>query len=155
MKKRPKAMRPAPVLSPSAPLALLSPNRQAIIRPAFERPREFVFLSVRALALRLGTKPATTVRIVRGMQAMRTLRAGLTQVFHAITDTLVSPIGQFLHQSFLTSIETPSFGSSYVAPMARFNVVGVACANHRRGRTLSLMKRVEQEPRHGFRWYES
>ena len=72
-----------------------------------------------------------------------------------ITNTLVSPIGEFAHDSFLTSIETPSFGSSYVAPMALFNVIVVACANHRRDRTLTLMKQVEQEQRHGFRWYES
>ena len=72
-----------------------------------------------------------------------------------ITNTLVSPIGQFAHESFLTSIETPSFGSSYVAPMALFNVIVVACANHRRSRTLTLMKQLEQEQRHGFRWYES
>ena len=72
-----------------------------------------------------------------------------------ITNTLVSPIGEFAHESFLTSIETPSFGSSYVAPMALFNVIVVACANHRRGRTLALLKQLEQEQRHGFRWYES
>ena len=40
-----------------------------------------------------------------------------------ITNTLVSPIGQFAHEFFLTSIATPSFGSSYVAPMALFNVI--------------------------------
>ena len=72
-----------------------------------------------------------------------------------MTDTLVSPIGQFAHESFLTSIETPSFGSSYVAPMALFNVIVVACANHRRARTLTLLKQLEEEQRHGFRWYES
>jgi RpiR family carbohydrate utilization transcriptional regulator len=72
-----------------------------------------------------------------------------------ITDTLVSPIGQFAHEFFLTSIATPSFGSSYVAPMALFNVIVVACANHRRSRTLKLVKQLEQEERHGFRWYES
>ena len=72
-----------------------------------------------------------------------------------ITDTLVSPIGQFAHEFFLTSIATPSFGSSYVAPMALFNVIVVACANHQRSRTLKLVKQLEQEERHGFRWYES
>ena len=72
-----------------------------------------------------------------------------------ITNTLVSPIGQFAHEFFLTSIATPSFGSSYVAPMALFNVIVVACANHRRSRTLKLVKQLEQEQRHGFRWYES
>ena len=55
-------------MSPSARLSLLSPKRQAIIRPTFERPREFVLLSVRALAQRLGTDPATMIRIVRGME---------------------------------------------------------------------------------------
>ena len=72
-----------------------------------------------------------------------------------ITNTLVSTIGQFAHESFFTSIETPSFGDSYVAPMALFNVIVVAFANYRRTRTLTLMKQLEQEQRHGFRSYES
>jgi RpiR family carbohydrate utilization transcriptional regulator len=45
----------------------LSVKRQEIIRPILEHPREFVLLSVRALATRLGTDPATIVRIVRGL----------------------------------------------------------------------------------------
>src|SRR3974390_2794498 len=45
----------------------LSPKRQEIIRPVLENPRPFVLLSVRALADRLGTDPATTVRIVQGL----------------------------------------------------------------------------------------
>jgi DNA-binding MurR/RpiR family transcriptional regulator len=291
IKRRRKVTLQAPVMSPSARLSLLSPKRQAIIRPTFERPREFVLLSVRALAQRLGTDPATMIRIVRGMEfesyrafqhyvhelsiahatsldTMKTgpagksaisdqTRASLDQdmenmkrlaqsldpqriaalvrrlhsarhvvllggdlaanlvkflehlliiiglpvtsatspaeVVHkvrlvgkqdlviavsfgrglrqtveglrqarangaycvGITNTLVSPIGQFAHESFLTPIETPSFGSSYVAPMALFNAIVVACANHRRGRTLTLMKQLEEEQRHGFRWYES
>src|SRR6266849_8627933 len=59
---------PAPLMSVPARLSLLSPRRQEIIRPVFEHPRAFVLLSVRALAERLKTDPATTVRIVRGMQ---------------------------------------------------------------------------------------
>src|SRR5438067_11622048 len=55
-------------MSPSARLNMLSPKRQEIIRPALERPRQFVLLSVRAMAERLDTDPATMVRIVRGMQ---------------------------------------------------------------------------------------
>jgi DNA-binding MurR/RpiR family transcriptional regulator len=291
MRKLRKVARPTPVPSPSARVSLLSPKRQQIIRPAFERPREFVLMSVRAVAKRLKTDPATMVRIVRGMEfasyrefqhyihelsiahatsleAMQTgpagksaistqIRASLDQdiknlerlaqsieprriaalvrrlygarqvvllggdlaanlvnflehlliilglpvtsatspaeVVHrvrllekrdlviavshgrglrqtveglrqarangaycvGITDTLVSPIGQFAHEFFLTSIATPSFGSSYVAPMALFNVIVVACANHQRARTLKLVKQLEQEERHGFRWYES
>src|SRR5216110_2307632 len=55
-------------LSLAARLGLLSSRRQEIIRPAFEHPRGFVLLSVRALAKRLKTDPATMIRIVRGMQ---------------------------------------------------------------------------------------
>src|SRR5450631_1659278 len=68
MRKPRKIARTVPVMSPSARISLLSAKRQQIIRPAFERPREFVLMSVRALAKRLGTDPATLVRIVRGMK---------------------------------------------------------------------------------------
>src|SRR5215468_4221207 len=48
-------------------IELLSTKRQEIIRPILEHPREYVLLSVRALAKRLHTDPATIVRIVRGL----------------------------------------------------------------------------------------
>src|SRR5580704_3406760 len=46
---------------------LLSIKRQEIIRPILEHPREYVLLSVRAMAKRLKTDPATIVRIVRAL----------------------------------------------------------------------------------------
>jgi RpiR family carbohydrate utilization transcriptional regulator len=45
----------------------LSVKRQEIIRPILEHPREYVLLSVRSMAKRLKTDPATIVRIVRGL----------------------------------------------------------------------------------------
>ena len=45
----------------------LSKKRQEIIRPILEHPRDYVLLSVRALATRLRTDPATIVRIVHGL----------------------------------------------------------------------------------------
>jgi RpiR family carbohydrate utilization transcriptional regulator len=48
-------------------IELLSAKRQEIIRPILEHPREYVLLSVRAMAKRLRTDPATVVRIVRGL----------------------------------------------------------------------------------------
>src|SRR3981081_620025 len=45
----------------------LTTKRQEIIRPILEHPREYVLLSVRAMAQRLKTDPATIVRIVRGL----------------------------------------------------------------------------------------
>jgi len=286
-----KTPRSKTLLTLSARLGMLSPKRQAVIKPALEHPRECVLLSVRALAERLHTDPATTVRIVRGMQfasyrefqhylhdlsithatslenmrtRMRKTRsipaeikssldqdrqnldsvmravdppeiAALTRriytaqrvliiggdlatnlvkflehhfmilglpvstasspaevvhkvrflgkkdlviaiSFHrglrqtveglrqarsngtycvGITDSMTSPIREFAQECFVTSVATNSFGASYVAPMALLNVIVVACANHKRQRTLAVLKKVEQEQRHGFRWYES
>src|SRR5579859_7831901 len=45
----------------------ISVKRQEIIRPIFEHPRAFVLSSVRNVAERLGTDPATVIRIVRGL----------------------------------------------------------------------------------------
>jgi DNA-binding MurR/RpiR family transcriptional regulator len=45
----------------------LSKKRREVIRPVLEHPRDFVLLSIRALASGLGTDPATIVRIVRGL----------------------------------------------------------------------------------------
>ena len=45
----------------------LSNKRQEIIRPILEHPRDYVLLSVRALAKKLRTDPATIVRIVHGV----------------------------------------------------------------------------------------
>jgi RpiR family carbohydrate utilization transcriptional regulator len=87
---------------------------------------------------------------VEGMQAASTRGAYCV----GITDTFVSPVARFADECFLASVETPSFGGSYVAPIALLNVVLVACANYRRGRTLSLLKQAEAEQRQGFRWYE-
>lgn len=71
-----------------------------------------------------------------------------------LTDTYVSPIAQSCDQVFLASIEAPPFGASYIAPMAVLNAMLVACANHRRSRTLSLLRAADREERHGSRWYQ-
>jgi RpiR family carbohydrate utilization transcriptional regulator len=66
---REKAFRgaPSPAGNLSERLRHLSPKRQEIIRPVLENPRGFVLLSIRALANKLRTDPATTVRIVQGL----------------------------------------------------------------------------------------
>lgn len=45
----------------------LSPRRQEIIQQVMQNPREYVLLSIRAAAQRLGTDPATVVRIIQRM----------------------------------------------------------------------------------------
>lgn len=275
----------------SEKLKHLNPKRQEIIRPVLENPRPFVLLSVRALADRLGTDPATTVRIVQGlgfetykafqrhlhdlsvayatsldtmeaadregtgpaalvhaslqrdMQNLQALsnsldankicalakrlydapkilllggdaatalvhhleyhltmvglpvvsattagrvthvvrnvgrkdlvigisfRRGLRQTVEgvqtakrngsfvvAITDTFVSPLARAADESFIASVETPSFGASYVAPMALLNAIAAAVGNLKRGRIMSLIKQADEEQRRGFRWYQA
>ena len=58
---------PAPAINLPERIDHLSAKRQEIIRPILEHPREYVLLSVRAMAKRLRTDPATIVRIVRGL----------------------------------------------------------------------------------------
>jgi DNA-binding MurR/RpiR family transcriptional regulator len=65
--KRPQVPPQASAPSLAERIELLSAKRQEIIRPILEHPREYVLLSVRAMAKRLQTDPATVVRIVRGL----------------------------------------------------------------------------------------
>ena len=71
-----------------------------------------------------------------------------------ISDTLVSPIARFSHECYVASVDTPSFGASYAAPMALLNAILTACGNVERRRNLALLKKVAEEQRHGFRWYQ-
>ncbi len=70
-----------------------------------------------------------------------------------IADSLLSPVVRLANESFIVSVETPSFGVSYVAPMAVLNAIVAACGNLHRSRTLALLRDVDEEQRHGSRWY--
>lgn len=271
-------------------ISSLSTSRQELMRPIQERPREYVLLSIRAAAKKLGTDPATVLRMVRSMgfgnykefkfylhelsiasattlegmesataqdsslvsqgrrvleqdlrnlhslrhtldmnrlvalaeriyRAKRILMLGgdmavslveffdykLTilgldvvsatspgRIFHAvqslgkkdvaiaisfrrglrqtvegvqqarakgaycvgITDTFVSPISRFCHETFLASVEAP-FSNSYAAPVSLINIIFTICAHYKHSRTLALLRQVDQEQRHGFRWYSA
>jgi DNA-binding MurR/RpiR family transcriptional regulator len=65
--KRPQVHPQTSAPSLAERIELLSAKRQEIIRPILEHPRDYVLLSVRAMAKRLKTDPATVVRIVRGL----------------------------------------------------------------------------------------
>lgn len=70
-----------------------------------------------------------------------------------ITDSYVSPIAHNSDMYFLASIESPSYGGSYVSPMALLDVILVACAHYRPKRALKLLKEADRESRSGIRWY--
>jgi RpiR family carbohydrate utilization transcriptional regulator len=68
MKKTPARNQPQPpAINLPERIEQLSAKRQEVIRPILEHPREYVLLSVRDIAKRLHTDPATIVRIVRGL----------------------------------------------------------------------------------------
>jgi DNA-binding MurR/RpiR family transcriptional regulator len=100
---------------------------------------------VLAISFRKGLR-----QTVEGVQQARSKGAYCV----GITDTYVSPIAQSCDEVFLASIEAPPFGASYIAPMAILNAIVVACANHQRTRTLSILRAAELEERHGSRWYQ-
>jgi DNA-binding MurR/RpiR family transcriptional regulator len=63
--KRDTASVPSQTINLQERIAKLTAKRQEVLRPVLEHPRGFVLLSVRAMAKRLNTDPATIVRIVR------------------------------------------------------------------------------------------
>ena len=64
MKRAPAA---SPPINLQERLGKLTAKRQEILRPVLEHPRGFVLLSVRDMAKRLNSDPATVVRIVRAL----------------------------------------------------------------------------------------
>ena len=286
--KRKEAQSPAPPYHLTERIDQLSIKRQEIIRPILEHPREYVLLSVRAMAKRLDTDPATIVRIVRGLgfgsyrefqhhlhelslafaTSLDTMQSGgrdpsmpahvlesleqhlknlqglknsldaqrlvsLAKRFHearrivllagdlatqlalyleyqisllglpifaatssgrilhlvrsvnkqdlviaisfrrglrqtvegaqqarargaycvGIADTYLSPLARECDEIFLASIESTSFGASYVAPVALFDSLLAAVGQYRRSQTLAIVKEIAEEQRKGFRWY--
>ena len=103
-------------------------------------PTDLVF----AISFRRGLR-----QTVEGMQ--RAKQGGAYCV--GITDTYLSPIAQHADEFFLASVEAHSFGASYVAPLALINAILIACASHKRARTLTLLRQIEEEQKHGFRWF--
>jgi RpiR family transcriptional regulator, carbohydrate utilization regulator len=73
----------------------------------------------------------------------------------AITDTFVSPLARTADECFIASVETPSFGASYVAPMALIDAIVAAVGGVKRRRIMSLIKLADEEQRRGFRWYQA
>src|SRR5882724_9037790 len=71
-----------------------------------------------ALSFRRGLR-----QTVEGLQQARANGAHCI----GIADTLVSPIARFAHECFIVSVETPSFGASYAAPMCLLNGLITAC----------------------------
>lgn len=68
-----------------------------------------------------------------------------------ITDSDQSPIARFCDHFWNTSVASPAFHESYVAPVAAVDALLVACAQLRPERSLANLQRKEQKFRN--RWY--
>ena len=68
-----------------------------------------------------------------------------------LTDSEKSPIARFSDSTWITSIASPSFHGSYVAVVSAINALLVACSQLHPQRSLSVLRRKEQEFR--SRWY--
>jgi DNA-binding MurR/RpiR family transcriptional regulator len=68
-----------------------------------------------------------------------------------LTDSEKSPIARFADASWITSIAGPSFHGSYVAVVSAINALLVACSQLHPQRSLTVLRRKEQELR--SRWY--
>ena len=86
---------------------------------------------------------------VEGVQSAR--RRGAHCI--AVTDTLLSPLARFSHETYLAGIGSNSFGASYAAPVALLNALLGAIGQHRRPVTLRIAKEISEEQRRGSRWY--
>jgi DNA-binding MurR/RpiR family transcriptional regulator len=70
-----------------------------------------------------------------------------------ITDSERTPIARVCDNFCLASVASPSFGSSYVAPMSVLGAILIACAHTQTSRTLALLRRSAEEDRADHRWY--
>ncbi len=68
-----------------------------------------------------------------------------------ITDSERTPIARFCDACWITSIASTSFHGSYVAVVSAFNALLVACSQLHPQRSLTVLRRKEQEFR--SRWY--
>ena len=70
-----------------------------------------------------------------------------------ITDSERTPIARVCGDFCLASVASPSFGSSYVAPMSVLGAILIACAHMQTSRTLALLRRSAEEDKADHRWY--
>jgi DNA-binding MurR/RpiR family transcriptional regulator len=93
------------ILSFAERIERLSKKRRELIRPIQEHPRDYVLLSIRDVAAKLGTDPATILRIVRGLgfDGYRKFKAYLHELSIAQATSLESMRnGKEAHSSILS-----------------------------------------------------
>ncbi len=70
-----------------------------------------------------------------------------------ITDSDTTPLARYCDAHLIAPTASPSFLSSYVAPMALINTLHVACAHLNPRRSLTQLEPTDREYLSGSRWY--
>jgi len=70
-----------------------------------------------------------------------------------ITDSDTSPLARYCDTHLVTSVVSPSFLNSYVAPTAAINAIHVACSHIDPKRALTRLRPTDREYASGSRWY--
>jgi DNA-binding MurR/RpiR family transcriptional regulator len=70
-----------------------------------------------------------------------------------ITDSDTTPIARYCDTYVVTSVVSPSFLNSYVAPTAAINAIHVACSHIDPKRALTRLRPTDREYASGPRWY--
>lgn len=98
------------------------------------------------VAISFGQCLRVTVEAVR--------RAGAQGVpSFGITDSETTPLARYCDGHLVATVVSPSFLTSYVAPMALINAIEVACAHLNPRRSLTQLKPTDKEYLSGLRWY--
>lgn len=130
-------------------------------------------LNILALPVFVATSSGQMGHSVRSVMAKDlvfaiTFRRGLKQTVEAaeqahlngaycvgIADSYVSPLARSCQELFLASIDSVSFGASYAAPIALIDALLTAVGEFRRGRTMEIVRQLDEEERKGSRWCSS
>jgi DNA-binding MurR/RpiR family transcriptional regulator len=70
-----------------------------------------------------------------------------------ITDSDTTPLARYCDTHVVTSVVSPSFLNSYVAPTAAINAIHVACSHVDPKRALTRLRPTDREYASGLRWY--
>jgi RpiR family transcriptional regulator, carbohydrate utilization regulator len=72
-----------------------------------------------------------------------------------ITDSMLSPLARYSDELLIVPINSLSFAASYVAPLALIDLITAGVGSLRRKQVVDRLKEVDQEMKHGYRWYQT
>jgi DNA-binding MurR/RpiR family transcriptional regulator len=72
-----------------------------------------------------------------------------------ISDTYLSPLARACDEVFLATVDAPSFGRSYTAPISLMDAIIAICGQYKRPLAMAVAKEIAEEQKKGVRWYNA